>query len=323
MQSSDKPALPLITIAVPTYNRAATYLGPCLRGALQQTYPNIEIIVADNGSTDHTEALVHGYGDARIRYYRHSRNIVPNDNFNFCLRQARGRYFLLLLDDEQIDADFVEACLRAADFHTDVGLIRTGLRTIDARGTVITETPNEATGLALADLFLAWFAGRTSLYLCNTLFHTAALSAAGGFGSRHNLFQDVIAQVKVAARMPRVDVAQVKATTRLHTGQYTHSAKVTAWCEDSLDLLDLMCEAVASRAEEVRRSGMRFFATIGYSRANAIRAAGARLRAYATVYRLFGYRHVPPVRLALESTALYRSLRRIKRRVLQRPAWVD
>lgn len=314
---------PLVTIAIPTYNRADTFLRPALEGALNQTYPNLEIIVADNGSTDNTAAVVKRYRDSRIRYFRQPVNIVPNENFNFCLRQARGTYFQLLLDDEQIDPDFVETCLRVADFSDDFGLLRTGLRTIDANGNVIGETPNLAAGLSLDEFFLAWFAGRTTLYLCNTLFHRATLLASGGFQSRHNLFQDVMAQARVAAIRPRADSPLIKATTRLHRAQYTYAATVRAWCEDSRDLLELISGVAAARRELVHERGARFFAMIGYSRASSIRSPLARARAYAMVYRSFERRYMPPLRMALSSTAMYRSLRQIKRRLLGRPAWVD
>lgn len=321
--NTPKHTAPLVTIAIPTYNRAHTYLRPCLESALAQTYSNVEILVSDNGSTDGTQAFVQSYEDVRLRYFRQPKNIPPNDNFNFCLKQARGDYFLLLLDDEQIDLDFVEACMRAADFRAGAGLIRTGIRTIDAKGNVIGEAPNRTQALTLGDFYLSWFANQTAIYLCNTLFNRSALLRVGGFQSRHNLFQDVIAMVKVAAYMSRVDVADVKATTRQHGGQRTHAATVRAWCEDSLDLLDWMCNTAPAQEALIRQRGLRFFARIGYGRANAIRAPLVRLRAYTTVYRTFGYRHMPPLRLLLTGTALYRSLRQVKRRVLHRPAWVD
>lgn len=314
---------PLVTIAIPTYNRARSYLRPCLEGALKQTYADIEILVVDNGSTDDTREVVAGYGDPRVRYHRHPKNIVPNDNFNFCVRQARGAYVQLLLDDEQIDFDFVETCLRAVDFRSDVGLIRTGLRKINARNSVTGETFNRAADTSLSDFFLAWFENRTAIYLCNTLFNRAALLDVGGFGSRHNLFQDVMAQVRVAAKLPRADVASIKASTRVHRGQYTFANNVQAWCEDSLDLLDLMCLSAPDRADVIRERGSRFFAMIGYSRANAVRAPIERARAYAAVYRLFERRYLPPLRMAFSSTAIYRSLRQAKRWCLRRPAWVD
>lgn len=323
MAAQISPTLPLVTIAIPTYNRAGSYLRPCLEGALGQTYGNLEVIVSDNGSTDATPSLVQRYRDTRLRYYRQPENIRPNDNFNFCLQQARGDYFLLLLDDEQIDNDFVDSCLRAAEFSTRYGLIHTGLRSVNAQGTVINESLNRAAGTSLGEFFLAWFTGRTALYLCNTLFNRVALLGVGGFHSRHNLFQDVVAQVRVAARLPRADVTEIKATTRYHSGQYTYGAAVRGWCEDSLDLLELMAQLAPEHEQEIRARGKRFFANIGYSRASAIRSPFARTRSYLEVYRLFDRRYLPPLRMALRATSIYRTLRQIKRRVLQRPAWVD
>src|SRR5436190_18430731 len=164
------PNPPLVTIAIPTYNRAATYFPICLEGALRQTYPNLEIIVADNGSTDHTRDIVSRYHDPRVRYFRHPKNVKPNDNYNFCVREARGVYFQLLQDDEQIDSDFVETCLKAVDYATDVGFIQTGLRVVNANGDWLVDRPNRAADTSFSDFLLSWFDGRTALYLCNTLF---------------------------------------------------------------------------------------------------------------------------------------------------------
>src|SRR5262245_44849714 len=127
---------PLVTIAIPTYNRAEATLSAALQSALDQTYHNIEVIVSDNASVDGTEALIRGYADSRIRYIRHPKNIGANNNFNFCVGEARGSYFLLLHDDDLIDADFVESCMNAVADDTGVGIIRTALRVIDGDGAV-------------------------------------------------------------------------------------------------------------------------------------------------------------------------------------------
>ena len=72
----------LVTIGIPTYNRAAGFLHDALSSAVQQTHKNIEIIVSDNASTDDTESLVLGFNDPRIRYIKHAKNIGANNNFN-------------------------------------------------------------------------------------------------------------------------------------------------------------------------------------------------------------------------------------------------
>lgn len=312
---------PLVTIAIPTYNRALSYLPQALACAVGQTYRNIEIIVSDNCSSDGTPEFMASQTDPRIRYYRHDKVIVPNENFNFGLQQARGQYFLLLLDDELVDRDFVATCLAAARGQKDVGLIRTGLRIIDANGIVVGNIRNQVAGLPVSDFFLAWFAGRTSLYLCNTLFDTALLRSVGGLRSRHNLFQDVMAQVRVAAVSRRVDIEDVHASTRSHPGQHTYSAKVMEWAEDALDLLELIQTTASDKRSAIRDAGERFFAAICYSRASAIHRPLERLAAYRAIYRRFNRRYMPPVRTVLASTSLYRGLRNIKRRLRGQPRW--
>ena len=179
-----------MTIAIPTHNRAESFLAQALRSAAGQTYPRLEILVADNASSDGTEALVRGFTDAPIRYLRHHVNIGSTANYNSCLEQARGDYFLLLHDDDAIDSDFIATCIAAVRDRSDIVLVRTGIRIIDGAGQVLRQCVNPVSGLSLADFFCAWFEGKTYWYCANTLFKTAELRAAGGFTSPYSLAED-------------------------------------------------------------------------------------------------------------------------------------
>lgn len=309
----------MISIGIPTYNRADSYLKDALESALSQTYGNLEIIVSDNCSSDNTEEFVRGYADPRIRYFRQKSNIPPNDNFNFCLNQARGGYFLLLHDDDMIDPEFVDNCMKAVKYDMGVGIIRTAVRVVGARGELIHESPNHVGGLSTTDFFLGWFEGKTALYLCSTLFNTEQLKGLGGFRSRHNLFQDVVAEVQLAARFGRVDVEDIQASFRKHPGELTLAVKVRHWCEDSLDLLDLMCQLAPERKEVVRRAGMRFFANVNYSRASAVRPLWGRIAAFFLVFKSFDGRYFPPFGMVVRSTSIYRGLRYVKKLITPMP----
>ncbi|QII12840.1 putative beta-1,4-galactosyltransferase [Candidatus Kuenenia stuttgartiensis] len=314
---------PLITIAIPTYNRANLYLRQAIECAVNQTYSNIEIIISDNCSTDNTEMVVKDFTDPRIRYFRHEKNIGGNNNFNFCLEQAKGEYFLLLMDDDLIDRDFIETCWKSIDCNGNVGIIRTGTRIIDFQGKIIHEYPNMVGGFSLDEFFRGWFANKTTLYICSTLFNTIRLKEVGGFQSKKNLFQDVIAEAKLAARFGRLDIQDIKASARKHASELTFAHKVSDWCEDSLDLLDLICELVSKeRKTLIRNEGMVFFSGINYSRARAVKSPTSRFIAHFTVFKKFNYRHPPsikhffyPMHKYLYGTPLYYLLRSIKRKI--------
>lgn len=285
---------PLVTIGVPTYNRANRFLRQALNSALKQTYPNIEIVVSDNCSTDNTEEVVKSYNDPRIRYFKQEVNIGSVNNSNFCLKQAKGDYYLLHHDDDLIDPDFLETCMKAVNYSADIGIIRTGTRIIDMDGNVLQESRNNAGGLSTADFFRSWFAMKNSMYLCSTVFNTKELKHIGGFKSIHNLFDDVVAIAKLS-QFPRVDVEQIKAGFRKHGGEETFAAKTKDWCEDSLYALDVICDLVpGGQDKEFRKEGIRFFSAINYGFASKIKSPVKRFNAYLEIYRMFNFKHMPP-----------------------------
>jgi glycosyltransferase involved in cell wall biosynthesis len=285
--------LPLVTIAISTYNRANSYLPRALDSALSQTYPNLEVIVADNCSSDDTGGVVARRADRRVRYFRHEANIGPNNNFNFCLEQARGDYFLLLHDDDRIDPDFVESCIAAAGHGGNHGVIRTGTRIVDGADTSVHEVPNRCAGLSTSDLFLTWFKHRTAFYLCSTLFNTRGLREHGGFGSRKHLFQDVAAVARLAVRYGRVDVREVKASFRRHDDNKGSRETALDWVDDSLYLLDLLEELMPTEADRLRRAGLPYLCRKCYRNVRSIAAPGDRWVTYLTIYRLFAWSYSP------------------------------
>jgi glycosyltransferase involved in cell wall biosynthesis len=313
--SQSDPLSPLVTIAIPTYNRADSYLPLTLQSALAQSYRNIEILVSDNASTDSTETLVKGIGDPRLRYFRHSINIGASNNFNFCFKQATGQYLLLLHDDDLIDVDMIESCVNAAAGR-EVGVIRTGVRLIDEKGGIIAQRTNQTAGVSTGEFIRAWLAGRSPIYLCNTLFNTRRLVETGGFRSKHDCYQDTMAVMRLAAKYGRLDLPDVKASFRQHAGEMTLARRIDEWCEDSQELLDLLCDLAPQEKSEIRRAGLRFFSGANYRRARMAGRPLARISASIRVLRHFRCRHLPSIRhvaAIFEGTRLHEWARFMKR----------
>jgi len=103
----------LITIGLPTYNRAAT-LKRAILSVLAQDYSDLELIISDNASTDETEFLCQELcrEDVRIRYLRQLENQGAAANFQTVLDHARGEFFMWLADDDWLDPRYLSECLR-------------------------------------------------------------------------------------------------------------------------------------------------------------------------------------------------------------------
>ena len=102
-QRARTPDAPLLTIAIPTYNRT-DYLDLCLAHVCSQLPGDgsVEILVSNNASTDTTDAVVRKYlaEGYPIRSVVNERNIGPDGNFLQCFRMAAGKYFLNFGDDD-------------------------------------------------------------------------------------------------------------------------------------------------------------------------------------------------------------------------------
>lgn len=91
----------LVSIITPSYNCGA-YIADTINSVLAQTYPNWEMIIVDDCSTDDTAAVVAEYErkDQRIRFIRNERNSGAAVSRNRALREARGRWVAFLDGDD-------------------------------------------------------------------------------------------------------------------------------------------------------------------------------------------------------------------------------
>jgi glycosyltransferase involved in cell wall biosynthesis len=89
---------PLVSVIIPTFNRPQ-FLTQAINSVLAQSYTNLEVIIADDGSTDDTPDVIVGYGD-RVRplYLPHSGK--PSVGRNAAVQAARGELIAFLDDDD-------------------------------------------------------------------------------------------------------------------------------------------------------------------------------------------------------------------------------
>jgi glycosyltransferase involved in cell wall biosynthesis len=93
---------PLVSVIIPAYNQA-DFLGAAIRSVLEQSYSNVEAIVVDDVSPDHTADVVRSFDDPRLHYIVHDRNRMLAAARNTGMRAARGEIFALLDADDYFD----------------------------------------------------------------------------------------------------------------------------------------------------------------------------------------------------------------------------
>lgn len=98
----------LITVIVPVYN-VENYLPVCIESILSQTYQRLQIILIDDGSTDHCPAICDDYAshDERIEVI-HKQNGGLSDARNVGIERAKGKYITFVDSDDVIELDMIE-----------------------------------------------------------------------------------------------------------------------------------------------------------------------------------------------------------------------
>ena len=97
-----KTLMPLVSVNLTTHNRSHL-IERALKGILNQTYKNYEIIIVDDASSDNTKEIIKKYQkrNKRIKYIRHKQNKGLATARNTALKHSKGKYIAFLDDDDE------------------------------------------------------------------------------------------------------------------------------------------------------------------------------------------------------------------------------
>lgn len=133
---------PLVSIAIPAY-RHEKYIETCLASICDQTYPELELVLIDDGSPDDTFGVASRFLESRRERFRRivlerRENRGVSANSNACIEACRGEWVHLLGSDDRLYPEKVARIQAAiAEWNLpDLALVHTDTDTIDADGTV-------------------------------------------------------------------------------------------------------------------------------------------------------------------------------------------
>lgn len=123
-----------VAICIPTYNQAK-YLADAVSSACQQTYPNVEVWVSDDASTDDTpEIMTNLCQQGQIIYHRHPHNLGVAANNNWLLSQPQTEFIVRLDSDDLLAPGYVESLLKLLSEHPKAAFAHAAVQEIDAQG---------------------------------------------------------------------------------------------------------------------------------------------------------------------------------------------
>lgn len=143
--------MPAVTINLVTYNSAAN-IRHCLQSIRIQSYPNVELMVLDNASSDDTVGIVQHYApDATI--IREDRNTGFASAHNRIIRQSRSDYVLVLNDDCSLESNYIETLVHYMEKHPDAGSITGMLYRVSSLTDIHTRGSIDTLGLCISPSF--------------------------------------------------------------------------------------------------------------------------------------------------------------------------
>jgi glycosyltransferase involved in cell wall biosynthesis len=120
-------SVPLVSVVIPIYN-VEKYIGACLESMIAQTYPNLELWVVDDASTDNTMKEVAQFQDSRIRILRNKTNLGLAASVNRAILQAEGKYIARMDGDDISMPTRIEKQVQFLEHHPDVSIVGTAMQ---------------------------------------------------------------------------------------------------------------------------------------------------------------------------------------------------
>lgn len=215
---------PLVSIIIPVYN-GANYLSEAIDSAIRQTYKNIEIVVVNDGSVDHTESIALGYKNL-IKYYKKENGGVASA-LNFGIQKMQGSYFSWLSHDDLYTSDKIEKQIKEILKHQEDIIVYSNYG-------VFYNNPADfyLVNLSSVNNFRYWITIENILHGCTLLIPKAAFERYGLFDKTLKTTQDYDMWFKLDYKFIHIPNMLVLARSHAEQGSIAMSEIVKRECDE-------------------------------------------------------------------------------------------
>ena len=146
---------PKVSVIIPTYN-GADFLGEAIQSVLDQTYPNFELFVVNDASSDNTEEVVKKFDDPRLKYIAHETNSGVGQARYTGLQASTGEIIFLLDQDDYYHPEKIHSHIAFLENHPDVGFTYNARFELNSSAKTIRDLWRPPNNISLADLVIGF-----------------------------------------------------------------------------------------------------------------------------------------------------------------------
>lgn len=232
---------PLVSVLIPAYNRPHT-LKIAIDSILEQTYPNIEIIICDDSTDDGVQEMLDPYlqSHIQIKYHKNEKNLFLK-NWHKCFDLASGEYINYLMDDDVFHKEKIAKMVYFFNEFENITLVTSYRQTINKSGEFL--PPLHATARLYEEIRIldGKMLANVALSRClnvigeptTVLFRKVDLTERFGVykGKQYSLINDLAAWLSLLSKGKAVYIPEALSYFRLHPNQNNNTLGLHAFSE--------------------------------------------------------------------------------------------
>jgi glycosyltransferase involved in cell wall biosynthesis len=222
----------LVSIITPSFNQAA-YLEQTILSVLEQDHLQIEYIVVDGGSTDHSVDIIKKYSN-RLAWWISEKDNGQADAINKGFARATGEVIAWLNSDDYYLAGAVSAAVKIFEGHPEVVLVYGNMLAVDEHGKTFNTLNYKQ--LTLEDLLCFQIIGQPAVFM-----RRSALQAAGGLDPTFHFLLDHYLWIRLAQQGKILHMNQTWSAARYHA-EAKNRAKAAEFGRDAFRILDAVAQ---------------------------------------------------------------------------------
>ena len=210
-----------VSIIMPTYNRAGLIV-ETIESIRNQTYPNWELIIVDDGSDDNTEEIITQLKDERIRFHKAGRTGIGGRIKNMGLKMATGELIAFIDSDDLWATTKLEKQVEALKQYPEAGFCLTGGYNFREPGKPETFFYKQTEGIKYDNIFLSFFESGLAIFTQALILRRECLAVSGHFQDTRSFVDgDLDFMLRLARHFKAVILYEPLLFRRLHDKNLT------------------------------------------------------------------------------------------------------